>query len=139
MKAFSQGFYTLLRSHIAFGTLLAHGTASVYSPQAPQGEDLPFVEFRKMANTPQYTLTGEAYENAVYQVKAVDKSPSAALAETIAGEILLALEDQSTALTGYRSVMFLRRESDLPDIEELVEGQVYVHRGFLFRIWAQPN
>lgn len=139
MKVLSQAFYTLLKSHAAFGTLLAEGTAGIFSPIAPQGAIEPFVTFTKMSNVPGYTLTGNAYENALYQVRATDRSPSAALAETIAQEILLALQDQTMPITGYHNAMFLRRESDLPDLEEVVDGVEFCHRGFIFRVMAQPN
>ncbi len=139
MRVLNQAFYTLLQAHTAFGTLLADGTAGVYSPMIPQEANLPAVSFNKMSNVPGYVNTGLAYENAVYQVRATDRSPSGALADTIASEILLALEDQTMPISGYHNAMFIRRESDLPDLQEVVDGLVIIHRGFLFRVMAQPS
>lgn len=135
---FEAGINTALRASTALTNLLAAGTASIYSTLALQGASPPYVTFSKQANTPYYTAGGgTAYENAVYLVKAITQSTSAALAGSIAVEIDRALNGATLTITGY-TPMVCYRESDV-SYAEIVDGQTFQHRGAMFRIQAQPS
>lgn len=137
MNAIEKALYAKLSAASALTSLLSGGSASIYSPAAPQGASAPYVVFSKQANTPHYTNTGVAYEDALYQVKGIVQSPSGAAAGTIASAIDTALNMQALSITGYTHLL-CRRESDV-DYPEHVEGQTWQHRGAMYRIWADPS
>lgn len=140
MNALDAAIYGALSAGTALTSLLAGGTASpsVFQHLAPENQDPPYVVFNKQANTPRFTFSGLAFENAVYQVKAVTLGPSAQLAGTIAEAIDDLLTDVPVSVTGHK-LMYLRRMEDIDYPEPGPGGQRYHHRGALFRVMVDPD
>jgi len=136
-----KAIYTALAANTTLIGLLAGGTAapSVYRAVAPQNTDPPYVVFQPQSpSTPVWKIGGLAWENALYMCKAVTLSPSAAVAGTIATEIIGTLGGTATpTISGY-SIVDWRRVQDIDYPETGPAGQVYQHRGAIFRIQANP-
>lgn len=137
-----RAIYTALAANPTLTGLLAGGTASpsVYRAVAPQNTDPPYVVFQTQSpSTPVWKIGGLAWENALYMCKAVTLSTSAAAAGTIANEITGTLGGTATpAIAGY-SIVGWRRIQDIDYTELGPAGQVYQHRGAIFRIQANPT
>lgn len=140
MNAFGAALYSKLSNTAALTSLLSGGTASpsVYEIMAPQSSDPPYVVFQAQApSTPQRTLSGgTAYENALYTVKGVTESWSAASAGTIADKIDAALDNAALTVTGYTHMTCHRVQN--VDYVEVVEGKRFNHRGAVYRLMADP-
>lgn len=117
---------------------------SIFYEVAPEGARFPFVVFSKSSGLPTWTMTNSgtaAFDSEVWQFKAVDRQTpttnSADGAETIMARVEQLLSDASLSISG-RSLMFLRRESDI-DYSEVVDGLTYRHSGADFRLISQPS
>lgn len=130
--------YTKLSGDVTLTALLAGGTASpsVYHAEIPQDAALPAVVFNAQSpSTPSRTFGAVAWENAVYQVKAVTEGRSAAAAGTIAARIDTLLDGPSLTYTGFTHMGCQRiQEIDYP--ETAPGGTRFVHRGALYRLRA---
>ena len=121
-------------------TLLASGTASVFHRQAPENADPPYVIFGKQSRVPERVIGGGAvaWEDALYLVKAVDASPSALNAGSIAARLDQTLDQASLTVTDHTHLA-CHRDSDVDYVENAPGGQVIQHRGALYRVQVQPN
>ena len=140
-NAADAAIYAKLTAATALTSLTAGGTASpsIHRILAPEGSDLPYVVFNAQSpSVPVRTLSRVAYENALFQVKGVTLSHSAALAGTIAAEIDAALDGPPLTITGYGHTR-CSREQDIDYAEVAAGGQVYQHRGALYRVWSEPS
>lgn len=140
-NAADNAIYDALAANATLTALLSGGTASpsVFRAVAPQNTDPPYVVFHAQSpSTPVWKLGGLAWENALYACKAVTLSKSAALAGTIGTLIQQTLGGTATpAITGYEIVDWRRVQNiDYPEVAP--GGQVYQHRGAIFRIKAHP-
>jgi len=135
--AIETALYTKLTGASGLTSLLA-GTASVYAYLAPENDNPPYVVYSNQSNVPAYTLSGTAFENALYLVKGVTAGPGMGQAGSVAKQIDLALNDQALTITGYTH-MLCRRESTVRYTEVDPGGQRWNHAGFLFRIQADPS
>lgn len=137
-----KAIYTALAANPTLTSLLSGGTASpsVFRALAPENTDAPYVVFQTQSpSTPVWKLGGLAWENALYLCKAVTHARSAALAGTIATEIIGTLGGTATpTISGYEIVGW-RRLQDVDYSELGPAGQVYQHRGAIFRIQANPT
>ena len=133
MNAVAVGLFNKLTGNSALTTLLANGTASVFEMIAPEGEDPPYVVFQAQApSTPEHTFAGVAMERALYTIKAVTESHSAAGAGTIADKIDDAIVDQALTVTGYTHLETRRYQN--VDYVEVVDGKRFNHRGATYRV-----
>lgn len=138
IDAFDKAVHDKLAGTSAVTTHLAAGTAGVFLMVARPGADPPYVVFNRQAQTPRRVIGGGAvaFENVLYQVKAITKDQSA-LAGTIAAAIDTALDNQALTIAGYVHMSTLRESQvDFPEPSE--GGPVYYHRGGLYRIHADP-
>src|SRR3990167_843787 len=132
---FDVAVYAKLTASTAITTPL--GGTAIYRQKAPENTDPPFVIYGKQSGVPNYTLGGVAFEDQLYMVKTVTLSNSGGVAGTVADAIDDTLQDASLTIAGHTH-MYLRRDSDIDYSETGPGGQVYQHRGALYRIKADP-
>ena len=140
VNATAVGLFNKLTGATALTGLLTGGTASpsIYQDLAPEGAVPPYVVFNAQSpSVPQYTYTGVAFENTIYQVKGVTQGPSKSAGGTIAHQIDAALDDQAVSVSGY-TLLKCRRLQDV-DYTEVVSGVRFSHIGGLFRVWVDPT
>lgn len=141
-NACDTAIYQALTGNTTLTALLSGGTASpsVYRALAPENTDPPYVVFQAQSpSTPVWKLGGLAWENALYLCKTVTLSRSAAVAGTIADEIIGTLGGTATPTIGGHDIVDWRRVQDIDYAELGPAGQVYQHRGAIFRIQANPS
>lgn len=108
----------------------------IYHEHAPDNASFPFVVFSRSSGQPVQTFAEpSAYEEDVWLVKGIDRSPSANTVESIAAAIQSRLNDATITISGGGSLLFLRRQSDVEYVE-LSEGSMYRHCGALYRLVA---
>lgn len=133
-----RAIYTALAANPTLTGLL--GGTAIYRAVAPENTDPPYVVFQTQSpSTPVWKIGGLAWENALYMCKAVTLSTSAAAAGTIAGEIIGTLGGTATPTIAGYSIVGWRRVQDIDYSEVGPAGQVYQHRGAIFRIQANPS
>ena len=118
-------------------TITNEATGGVFNGVAPQGTEPPFVVFSAMAKTDDYFAYSERGGQAVYMVKAIDRSPWPKSAGDIDTQIDSALQDAALSISGY-SLISCRREEDIYLVEDL-SGVMYQHVGGLYRIIADES
>jgi hypothetical protein len=97
---------------------------------------LPVVVFNRQAGTPLWAFDSAHIQSDLWQVKAVDKNPSASRAEDIAARIDELLTDQPIAVDDH-TLLAIYRESDV-EFLETDDGLTYHHVGALYRVQTQP-
>ena len=112
-------------------------TGGVFNGVAPQGTEPPFVVFSAMSKTDDYFAYSERGGQAVYMVKAIDRSPWPKSAGDIDTQIDSVMQDASLSITGH-SLISCRREEDIYLVEDLA-GVMYQHVGGLYRIIADES
>lgn len=106
---------------------------AIYHNQAPAGAAYPYVIVAKESGVPTEAFGDpSALENDVWLVKAVDRSTSADIAESIAARIAVLLNDATLSISG-ATLLYLRRQSDV-EYTELTAGVTYQHVGSLYRL-----
>lgn len=120
----------------AVTSLLSSATA-VFHQQAPRDTAPPYVLFSKQSGTRVHVFDGPAVRPLVWQVKAVDKGPSASRAEDIDAQLEAALHDAALSITG-QSLLYLRRASDV-QYPERDGAEIFNHVGGLYRVTTQPT
>lgn len=136
-NAADTAIYTTLSADSTLTTLL--GGTAIYRALAPQNTDPPYVVFQTQSpSVPERVLSGVAYENALYTVKAVVESHSAASAGTIAARVDTLLDGPVLSFgTAYTQMRVTRVQS--VDYTELAPGgQLLQHRGGIYRVQADP-
>ena len=112
-------------------------TGGVFNGVAPQGTEPPFVVFSAMSKTDDYFAYSERGGQAVYMVKAIDRSPWPKSAGDIDTQLDSVMQDASLSITGH-SLISCRREEDIYLVEDLA-GVMYQHVGGLYRIIADET
>lgn len=106
---------------------------SIYYQLAPQSAGFPYVLFQKQAGVPVEAFGApDAFNRDVWLVKAVDRSASADVAESIQDRVKTLLNDASLTISG-AELCDLRRVSDV-EYPEQYDGVEYRHAGSLFRL-----
>lgn len=106
---------------------------SIFYRQAPENATFPFVTFFKQSGMPMQSFHRPSmYDVLTYQVKAVDHNTSQDTAEGIRDRFITLLNDAVLSVSG-QNLLLLRRETDL-EYPEIVDGELYVHVGCLFRL-----
>ena len=90
-----------------------------------------------MSKTDDYFAYSERGGQAVYMVKAIDRSPWPKSAGDIDTQIDSVMQDASLSITGH-SLISCRREEDIYLVEDLA-GVMYQHVGGLYRIIADES
>ena len=113
-------------------------TGGVFNQLAPAGTEPPYVIFQAMSKVDEYfSYTGGRSGEAIYMVKAIDRSPWPKAAADIDTQIDSAMQDASQSITGH-TLLECRRESDVYLVEDL-DGVVYQHIGGMYRIIADQS
>lgn len=129
------GLVSALKADATLTALLADGTAGVYPMPAPQGAALPYITYNRVPGTgPAYTLDGKAWDNELYNVKAVTTGTSPLLAGSIGARIETVLSDNPVSVSG-GSCLYLRLETYI-EYPEVSDGKTYQHVGGAFRLWS---
>lgn len=129
------GLIAALRADATLTGLLGSGTASIHHSVAPQGSSFPCVTYQKVPGTqPAYTMGGRAWENELYNVKAVTQGHSAPTAGSIAERIDTVLTDNPVSVSG-GTCFYLRLESYI-EYPEVTDGKTYQHIGGSYRVWS---
>jgi hypothetical protein len=129
------GIVAALRADSTLTGLLTSGTAGIHHSVAPQGSSFPCVTFQKVPGTqPAYTLGARAWENELYNIKAVTEGHSALTAGSIAERIDTVLTDNPVSVSG-GTCLYLRLESYI-EYPEVTDGKTYQHIGGSYRVWS---
>ncbi len=112
---------------------------SIFHQVAPKGAGHPYVIFQQQSETPVHAMKGGAsvFSSELWLLKAVDHSGSSDAADEIDGRIKALLNDGALSISG-ASLMYLRRESGV-EYPEVIDGEIYRHRGALYRVISQPG
>ena len=111
--------------------------ASVYHEEAPAEAAFPLVIFQRQFGTRDWTFAGEPMRPEVWLVKAVDRSPSADVAEQIDARAQTLLNDAALSVTG-STLLYLRRQTDVSYAER--DGhETYRHVGGTYRLIHQHD
>ena len=112
-------------------------TGGVFNGVAPQGTEPPFVVFQAMSKIEDYfAYTGRGGQ-AIYMVKAIDRSPWPKAAGAIDTQIDSVMQDASLSISGHTQIS-CRREEDIYLTEDQ-SGVIYQHIGGLYRIIADQS
>jgi hypothetical protein len=126
------GLYTKLNTS-SVTSLLASGSASIFHEVARPGAASPYLVFSKVSGVPLLRFGGNAMDNQIWLVKAVDRSESSSRAEDIAQAADTLLDFGTLTVSGAVNLATLR-ESDVDYLE--VDGdQTYRHHGARYRIY----
>lgn len=129
------GLVSALKADTTLTGLLADGTAGVYPMPAPQGASLPYVTYQRVPGTgPSYTLGGKAWDNDLFNVKAVTEGNSPLVAGSVAARIETVLSDNPVSVSG-GSCLYLRLETTI-EYPEVSDGKTYHHIGGAYRLWS---
>ena len=128
---------TAVYSVLNVAAVTNEATGGVFNGIAPQGTEPPFVVFSAMAKTDDYFAYTERGGQAVYMIKAIDRSPWPKSAGDIDTQIDSVMQDASLSITGH-TLIECRRESDIYLVEDL-DGVTYQHVGGLYRIIADES
>ena len=112
-------------------------TGGVFNGVAPQGTEPPFVVFSALSKTDDYFAYTERGGQAIYMVKAIDRSPWPKSAGDIDTQVDSVMQNASLSITGH-TLIECRRESDIYLTEDL-DGVTYQHVGGLYRIIADES
>lgn len=138
-KAIRQGLYEKLNT-ASVTALLTDGSAGIVHQTARSNSNFPLVIFHKQSGIAVKRFGGNAFDDHLWLVKAVDRGPagsSASRAEDIAKAVDDLLDFGSLSITGGTTLSLLR-ESDVDYVE--TEGdQIYRHHGALYRLRLAAN
>lgn len=109
----------------------------IFHQVAPQGSGYPFVVFAKQSGVPEHTFRGPAVRSDLWMVKAVDRGPSATVAEEVDSALETVLADAELSVAG-AELLYLRRETDL-DYAEVLDGETFHHCGGVYRVMVDPT
>lgn len=115
------------------GTPPAGYSKSIYYQQAPASARFPFVILNKQAGNPTEAFGAPAaMDTDMWLIKAVDRSSSSDIAESISERIQALLNDATLSVSG-TTLTYLRRQSDV-DYMETDQGVEYRHAGSIYRL-----
>jgi hypothetical protein len=126
------GIYNKLNTS-SVTSLLAAGSASLFHEVARPGAAFPYIIFTKVSGVPILRFGGNAMDNQIWLVKAVDRSESASRAEDIAQAVDTLLDFGTLTVSGAINLATLR-ESDV-DYPEVDGDQVHRHHGSRYRVY----
>lgn len=108
----------------------------VYEDQAPQDAGTPFITVAHASSGPQDSLgDGIAWEETIYNVKAIVEGGSAKVAGELQQLIDEALTGTALTISGRQQIL-LRRVSGI-NYPENDNGRTWHHRGASYQIWFE--
>jgi len=125
--------YGRLNHSSVVGSGLATG---IFHKRAPATAAFPYVVFHKQDGRPMWSMA-DFMQWDLWTVKAVDRSPSAATAETIAAALKARLFDATLTITGSEH-LYLRWTEDV-DYPEDDGGELIHHVGAVWRLVSDPT
>jgi hypothetical protein len=128
---------TAVYSVLNVAAVTNEATGGVFNGVAPQGTEPPFVVFSALSKTDDYFAYTERGGQAIYMVKAIDRSPWPKSAGDIDTQVDSVMQNASLSITGH-TLIECRRESDIYLTEDL-DGVTYQHVGGLYRIIADES
>lgn len=106
---------------------------AIYHQQAPATASFPCVVFSKSSGVPIEAFGDpSAFENDIWQIKAIDRNTTADGAEAISARLQTLLNDATLSISG-GTLVYLRRQSDV-EYPEVADGVTYQHVGSLYRL-----
>lgn len=122
------------------GTAAPGYSKAIYNDLAPEQTGFPYVVFFKSAGTRIYTMKGRTSTsdkagrvgNDVWTIKAIDHDTSADGAEAVQARLENLLTDATLTISG-ETLLLLKHEDDVEYSEE-EEGEIFLHRGGLYRL-----
>lgn len=122
----------------ADATLTGYMPDGVFVDIAPNSKT-KFVIVSLVAHNDNYMFGGEAYEQSVYLVKAVDNATSGVTVKSAAARIQALLQDAILSVTGYAASPISRDEriryTEVDDINQDIRWQ---HRGGHYSVLMSP-
>lgn len=118
-------------------TLVAMSSLTrIFNPVAPQGSLFPYIIFAYQGGSDTMVLNGiRVFSQVLYQVKVVDKNTSFSVADPIFARIDEVLHKSfGSVLEGY--VLGAIREGQI-SYPEVIQDVTYLHRGGIYRLFAQ--
>ena len=128
---------TAVYSVLNVAAVTNEATGGVFNGVAPQGTEPPFIVFSALSKTDDYFAYTERGGQAIYMVKAIDRSPWPKSAGDIDTQVDSVMQNASLSITGH-TLIECRRESDIYLTEDL-DGVTYQHVGGLYRIIADES
>ncbi len=121
------------------GTPATGYTQSIYHQEAPKNAGFPFIAFNLQAGVYAHAMQGgaNAFEDDLWLIKGVDRSPSADIVDGIASRLEALLSDGLLTISG-RTQMWLRPQQPV-EYSEVLDGEMYRHSGRLFRLVHQAT
>lgn len=130
-KAIRTALYTKLNTSSVTNSLAA-GSASIRHAVAPTNSAFPYLIFDKVSGIPVLRFGGNAWDDQLWLVKAVDRSESSSVAEDTAKAIDDLLDFGTLTVSGGVTLAVLR-DSDV-DYVETDGDKSYRHAGARYRI-----
>ncbi|NBQ42796.1 MAG: DUF3168 domain-containing protein [Mycobacteriaceae bacterium] len=119
-------------------TTLAPG--GVFRGTAPQGVNQPFVIVDLVTHADALQMANSnAYESALYMVKAVHASTSGVAAQAAADRIHALLNQATLTATGYDWMSCVREERVAYTEVDDASDRRYQHRGGMYRVMVDPQ
>ena len=131
MNELNQAILNKLKANISLTALLANGTASIFSMQAPDNATLPYVVFNHQGGGDE-NLDAHRTKNTVKFIRAYSQV-SEAQAGSIDAQIDAAMHKQTLSVSGWTN-FWTAREEDLSAVENLPSGQKIYMVGGLYRV-----
>jgi hypothetical protein len=109
----------------ADGTLVSLCTSGIHQGAPPEGTVPPYLNWQMLGGSPDHTLTRKALDDLSVQFYAwaedTDSAEGVATARAIIDRLETVLFDAALSVSG-RATLYCRKESDLPDQIETLEG-----------------
>lgn len=131
MNVLNQAILNKLKANASLTALLANGTASIYSLQAPDNATLPYVVFSHQGGGDE-NLDAHRTKNTVKYIRAYSQV-SEAQAGSIDAQIDASLHLQTLSVSGWAN-FWTAREEDITAVENPPSGQKIYAVGGLYRI-----
>jgi hypothetical protein len=135
MKALETALYAKLTGD---ATLMAYLAGGVHNMVAKPGVAYPYLVFQKVSGIDDYTLTLRIRTSYLYQVRIIaegapDTGYSSSTIEDALARVDTLLTNAALTVTG-KTLWYLRREGDMPDMAAENNGRVLMQVGATYRI-----
>lgn len=125
------GIHAALAANSTLTNLLASGTASIFSGQAPKGAAKPYIVYTHASGGDDH-LTPQESADATYYIHGIDKSPTKAA--QIAAAIRATIHEKETAFTLTSPWVMYRSQADaIIAYTETIDAVEFWHKGNSYR------
>jgi hypothetical protein len=132
-----KALYAKLSGDATLTAKLSSATA-IYHKLAPEGAVPPYVVFRQISGTRQWAFQGGQIRWPMWLVMAVDRGPTAEVAEDIDARIDELLNDAKLTIEGFNHLA-IYREMDMPEPVTDDSGEILQSVGGLYKIATEPQ